>query len=151
MRNVWVLRVYLHDAVSAAVYCGHLCDYLISVEALSELQLTGVSGDAPITRLAEALRDHRYTVVYIGSLSARSREGTSPFTSTHHRFAVLHLSVGVYKQRELQTGVQTWGQWGRGGCRWGFAYVWDFHGRTAWGLPWGGGGAEGGGLAQGLG
>jgi hypothetical protein len=63
MRNVWVLRVYLHDAVSAAVYCGHLCDYLISVEALSELQLTGVSGDAPITRLAEALRDHRYLQV----------------------------------------------------------------------------------------
>eukprot|EP00667_Euglena_gracilis_P012823 EG_transcript_13206 len=59
MRNVWVLRVYLHDVATADAYCNELSDNLYQVDGLIELQLTGVAGDKAICRLAQALRPHR--------------------------------------------------------------------------------------------
>eukprot|EP00669_Euglena_mutabilis_P011395 TRINITY_DN6047_c0_g1_i1.p1 TRINITY_DN6047_c0_g1~~TRINITY_DN6047_c0_g1_i1.p1 ORF type:complete len:374 (+),score=68.83 TRINITY_DN6047_c0_g1_i1:150-1124(+) len=58
-RNVWVLRVLLHDSTRPDACVMQLCDYLHQIDALSELQVTGITSDGTVKRLAQALRFHR--------------------------------------------------------------------------------------------
>eukprot|EP00668_Euglena_longa_P011978 GGOE01014400.1.p1 GENE.GGOE01014400.1~~GGOE01014400.1.p1 ORF type:complete len:370 (+),score=77.24 GGOE01014400.1:65-1111(+) len=63
LRNVWVLRVFLHQAKDVPLRVRQLCDHLFYIEALAELTLTGVRGDALILLLAQALKPHRFLQV----------------------------------------------------------------------------------------